>query len=114
MNTTGTPLSSPKLNALDGWPQAVRAISRRTFCSPTSLASPLPPRMPIIAGSPDLDRFQEFLELRPDFRMLQAQLDCGLQITDLGSAVVAAALEVVGKHRLLMHQLGERIGQLDL
>ena len=46
--------------------------------------------------------------------MPQGVFDRGLQVAELAAAVVALAREAVGVHRLLPHEGGDTVGQLDL
>src|SRR5579871_2626763 len=46
--------------------------------------------------------------------MPQSKLDGRLQIAELAAAVVALAREAIGVHRLLAHERGDAVRQLDL
>src|SRR5215472_5712956 len=57
---------------------------------------------------------QKLGEARADLRMLQRELYRGLEIAQLVAAVETAALEFVGENLLILEQLRDAVGELDL
>src|SRR5262245_51963115 len=53
-------------------------------------------------------------ELAREIGPLEGQLDGGLEPAHRGPGVISGAFEFVGEDRLLLHELGDRVGQLDL
>src|SRR5690606_16741576 len=56
---------------------------------------------------------QPVVELRTYFVVLAAERDRGLQIAELGTAVVARALEAISQHAFFPQQRRDRVGELD-
>ena len=57
---------------------------------------------------------EEARELLAGLRMLEAEVDGGLEVAELAPAIVAAALEAIGDHALLAQQARDAVGELDL
>ena len=53
-------------------------------------------------------------KLRAELRVLERELDVGLQEAFLAAAVVALAFVAVGEHLLVAEQPGDAVGELDL
>ena len=67
-----------------------------------------------VAAPSERQRAQVRPELRAQLRVLEGELDVGLQEAFLAAAVVALALVAVGEHLLVLQQAGDAVGELDL